>query len=164
MPPAAEPLTKRRAVDQHQRPLRREIAQVDLGRTGADAGAVRRAADIAGIVDLGVEAAAGAGQALQHIGDRAEAGPRDGGFVDRHDRLVLVERVAADTRSGNDDVVGRACAIGGGRFLRLCGNGGQAGDERQRGNAGEFYVFDSVHEFISSSMPVNIPPERLIVP
>ena len=84
------------AVDQDQGALSAQVTQVDFGRAGADAGAVGRTADIARIVDLGVEAAAGARNALQNIGDRGQAGACDRLLVDRDDRLVLVQRILAD--------------------------------------------------------------------
>src|SRR5690606_9883332 len=54
-----------KTVDQNKRSSGTEIAKVDFSRPGADAAAVRRVSEIAGRVDLGVEAAAGSRQALQ---------------------------------------------------------------------------------------------------
>ena len=89
------------AVDEHQGALRAEVAEVDLGRAGADAAAVRRIAEVAGVVELAVEAAAGARQALKHVVDRVEAGLGDVRLVDEYARGIEVERVAADARPGD---------------------------------------------------------------
>ena len=100
------------AVDEHEGAARAEIAQIDLGRAGADAAAVGRIAEIARIVEAAVERAAGARQALQRLGGRGEAGTIEIGAVDEDDGLVLIERVAADARAGDDD---RLLALAGGR-------------------------------------------------
>ena len=91
---AAGAVDEAQAVDQHQRALGAEIAQVDLGRTGADAAAVGRIAEVAGIVDLGVQATAGAGQTLQDVGDRGQAGPGERRLIDDDDgaRFVQADR------------------------------------------------------------------------
>ena len=131
------------AVDEDEHAARAEIAQVDLGRAGADAAAVGRVAEIAAIVEPAVERAARARQALQHLGGGGEAGAVDVGAVDEGDRLGLVERVAADARAGDDD--GRAALVrggggGGGRGAgRLgqsrCRPGGKAGRDGEGGAA-----------------------------
>ena len=64
-------------VDEHEHAPRAQIAQVDLSRASADAAAVGRIAEVARIVELAVEAAARAWQALKHVGDRVEAGLGD---------------------------------------------------------------------------------------
>ena len=106
------------AVDQHEHAARAQIAQVDLGRAGADAAAVGRVAQIARIVELGVEAAARARQALEHVVDRVEAGLGHVLLVDEHHRRFLRQRVAADARAGDDDDV-VAFGLGGRRRSRL---------------------------------------------
>ena len=105
------------AVDQHQGALGAEVAKVDFGRAGADAAAVGRVADVARIVDLRIEPARGARQALQHVGDRRQAGLVDVGLVDIDDRRIEVERVAANARAGDDDLA----LVGGRGRGRRCG-------------------------------------------
>ena len=89
-------------VDQHQGTVGAEVAQVDRRGTRADAAAVRRIAEVATGVDLGVEAAARARDALEHVGDRGKAGLSDVCLIDEDDRRILIERVAPDARSGDD--------------------------------------------------------------
>jgi len=98
-------------VDHHQRALGLEVAQIDLGGAGTDAAAILRIAEIARAVVLGIEAAAGTRQALQHVGDRGKARLVDIRLVHERDRRGLIESVVADARSGDDDLVVR----GGGR-------------------------------------------------
>ena len=59
---AARAVDEPQPVDQHQRALGAEVAQVDFRRTCADAAAVRRVAEIAAVVDLGVQAAGALGR------------------------------------------------------------------------------------------------------
>ena len=130
------------AIDEHERALGTEVAQVDRGRAGADAAAVGRIAEVARIVELRVEAARRGGDALQRVGDRGKAGARDRLLVDGDDGGGLVGRVATDARAGDDDVaLGDRVGIGDvGAGLRRCGlrecrQGGHAGDEREGGDA-----------------------------
>ena len=101
-----------------------EVAQVDLRRARADAAAVRRVAEVAGVVEAAVQPAAGAGKALQDLGGGDEAGAVEVRAVDEDHRRVLFQRIAADARAGDDDlplVLGRG---GGGAFERLRRQGG----------------------------------------
>ena len=92
-----------KAIDQDEDAARAEVAKIDLGGAGADSAAVGRIAEIAAIVELGVEAAARAGQALEDVVDRVEAGPGHVLLVDEGDRSVEIERIAADPGAGDDD-------------------------------------------------------------
>src|SRR5205085_8031509 len=83
----------------------------------ADAAAVRRVAEVTGIVELAVEAAAGARQALKHVVDRAEAGLGDVLLVDEHARGIEVERITTNARAGDHDLT----AVCGARRLRCRG-------------------------------------------
>jgi len=94
------------SVNQHERTLGQQIAQGDFGRAGANAAAILRIADVARIVDLGVEAARSARQALEYVGDRGQAGLLERALIDADYRRRIVERIAADARTGDDDVVG----------------------------------------------------------
>ncbi len=55
------------AVYQHQRPLGTQMSEIDAGRAGTDATAVRRKAEVAAAVELRVQRRAGYGQALQNV-------------------------------------------------------------------------------------------------
>ncbi len=131
------------AIDQHEGPARAQVAQVDFRRSGADAAAVRRVAEVARIVELRVGAAARARQALEHVVDRAQTGLGDVLLVKEHARRVEVERVAADARPGDDDVaLGRGgCRAGRGlagvrRRQRALGVGcARAADQRCKSHA-----------------------------
>ena len=87
-PDADAPFTKRRPSTSTSVRLRAEVAQVDLGRARADAAAVGRIAEVAGVVELAVEAAGRAREALQHVVDRVETGLRDVLLVDERDRRI----------------------------------------------------------------------------
>ena len=87
---------------------------------GTNAPAVLRIADVAGIVHFGVEAARRARQALQRVGHRGQAGLRQRGLVQRYDRGGVVEGVATDTGSGDNDRIVRRGSIG---VWRRCADG-----------------------------------------
>src|SRR5205085_11711319 len=72
--------------------------------TGADAAAIRRVAEVAAGIDLRIETAARARDALQHVGDRREAGLLDRCLVEEYHRRILVEGIAANARAGDDDL------------------------------------------------------------
>ena len=61
------------AVDQDQRALGAEVAEIRGCSAGTDTAAVRREADVAAGIELGVEAAAGDRQPLQQIADASES-------------------------------------------------------------------------------------------
>src|SRR6185295_14191643 len=91
------------AVDQHQGALRPEMPQVSSCRTGTDAPAIRREADVATGIELGVEAAARYRHALQYISNRCETGLGDVLRVHRDKRSRLVQRILANARARDDD-------------------------------------------------------------
>ena len=66
---AAGAIHEAQAIDEHKRALRCQIAQIDFSRTRANAAAVWWIAEVAAVVDLGIEAAARAGQTLENIRD-----------------------------------------------------------------------------------------------
>ena len=84
------------AVDQHQGTLRAEAAQIEQAEAGGaeEAGRVRLA-----------EGAAQRGQFVQRVTDRGTAGLEEFLAVDRGDRNGAFEVGAADTRTGDDDLV-----------------------------------------------------------
>src|SRR6185436_13743962 len=90
------------AVHQHQHALRREVAQIDFARPGADAAAVRRKAEVAARVVRAVDGGAGDRQALQVV--------RDGDFaaaIDVRSRRGLhgrscLDRALANARAGDN--------------------------------------------------------------
>ena len=113
------------AVDQHQHPPAGQVAQVDFRRARAHAAAVGRIAEVAGVVELAVQATAGRGDALQDVDGRGQALLGDQRLVDLDDGLVAFQGAGADARAGDDDLIdtGR-----GGLGLGL----GRAGAERQQ--------------------------------
>ena len=103
--------------------------------SGADSAAVGRVAEIARIVEPAVERAARARKALDDVRGGGQAGAGDVLLVEEGDRLVLVERVAADARAGDDHLLvigldGQALGVRPDRLVglhALCG--GRRGEE-----------------------------------
>src|SRR5688500_6541384 len=81
------------------------MAQIDLGRTGADAAAVRRRAGVAAGVELRVQGLAAAGQLLQEIADRNQAAVLDLLARDVEHRRLAYHLRFADVRSDHLDAI-----------------------------------------------------------
>ena len=113
------------AIDQHQHALRPEVAQVHLRGARADAVAVRREAEVARRIELGIECGAGAGQLLQDVADGRQAGALDLLARQRLDRHAPFHLSTLDAAAGHGERVER------GGFLRH-GAGGQG---KEHGNA-----------------------------
>ena len=93
------------AIDQHQHPLGAEVAQIDGGGTGANAAAIGWEAEVAGRIELGVEARTGCGDLLQHIADRGQTGAIDVGASDDLHRRQPFQLGFLDARTGHFDPV-----------------------------------------------------------
>ncbi|MCW0463657.1 hypothetical protein NB705_000730 [Xanthomonas sacchari] len=145
------------AVDQHQHALGAEMAQVDLRRTRADAAAVRREAEIAGGVELGVQGRAGGGELLQHIADGGQAGAFDVGAAQGLHRHLALHFRAADAGAGDLHAVQRGgrAGSGRGRLLLGAGDGGDAAEQGQGYREDQRMAVQEIHPSLS--------PERMWV-
>ena len=113
------------AVDQHQHALGAQVAQVGLRGTRADAAAVRREAEVAAGVELGVERRTRAGERLHDVADRGQAAAVDvlaGDALHRHQALCFRGLDAGtgdlDAVEGLDLFVGVVLRQGHGRHQR----------------------------------------------
>ena len=99
------------AVDQHERALRVEAAQIEQVEAGCaeEAGGVR-----------GAEGGAQGGQLVQRVADRDLTGLEELLAADGRDRRGGFEVRAADARSGDDDRAVVACGIIGDGRVALC--------------------------------------------
>ncbi len=128
------------AVDQHQRTLRAQVAQVDVRTAGFLVGGQRRRA--------AERRAAGGRDVLQDVGDRAEALVLDVSTGDGQDRLSSFHVNLADARTGDRDAVQVGGASG---FLSDGATGaGGAGDQREDDGVAQF-VAVAVHWALSPS-------------
>src|SRR5206468_2295147 len=88
------------AVDQDERAVRAEAAQVDPSRA------------IAAVIDLRVDRVALRGQLLQDLADVGDAGGLELLAVDDRDRCRRGQLLALDQRAGDrDDLFGRAASL-----------------------------------------------------
>ena len=128
------------AIDQHQRALCAEVAQVDVLTTGFLVGGQRRgAAEVR---------ATGGGDVLQDVADRAEALVLDIRTRDGQHRLGGFHVNLADARTGDRDAVQIGGASG---FLSDGAAGaGSAGDQREDDGVAQF-VAVAVHWALSPS-------------
>src|SRR6185436_9834540 len=117
------------AVDQHQHALRRQVAQIDFTRAGADAAAVRREAEVTAGVVRTVDGGAGDRQSLQVIGNRDLAAAIDiRGRCSLHGSSGL-DRALPDARASDDHLFRLLLSGEGG--LYTCGR-----DQTRRGEQG----------------------------
>lgn len=117
------------AVHQHQRALGFHVAQRNLHRTRADAGAVLGKAGIARHVELRIGRGPGNGQVLQSVAQIGQPGALELIPAQRRDRRPLGQRVAAKPRTGDDDFLDRGPGLGADAVKR---DGGEDRGNRQR--------------------------------